>query len=329
MRKCLIACLLFSEYNDYIVPVKPIVYFSDVLLTPLEVGEIEIGFSFHAPLAYSESYTSFSCELDNDMKDHFSMFPGMYLKHEFRFTLDNIEEGAHIINLKAESSLFAYSKIIEISTPKRLTYEISHILDNNKVLDIEEAKVGLDQDGFRKTEKESFEFLFEPFILSSSCFKLDFSSIKLKYYGSDETLNVDDVEILLFGTMDDFPRLQFDDDLGGYLFKAKLVQDHDFYQLMIDENFFVDYDTYMISRAAGDYFYPTNQIYISKKRRLDSKEFSFQISFRGMGYHQSQIIYKGQYLFLKEALGEEGSQSAVYLKEEDNDPRLSDNWEIW
>lgn len=324
MKVYLISCLVLASAAIDITPVKPLVYYSDVLLSPLVEGTYEIDFVFHTPLSYSDKYTSLSCFLDGKKVDHLSCFPGMTYIDKFSFEINNdLEDGQHVIALQASSSAFSFTKEIIANTPRKEEYVINDILDSDKSLIVTNSKVGLDSNGDYVSVDEKYEFLFESMILSSSIFEIDFSSILLQ---TDEDITNKEVTILIYGTMDDFPRLQFDEDLGGYLFNAHIVDNNDFYQVQLNEIFYVDYDTYMISRSPGDYFYETSHLYISKLLRKRNDNLRYKISFKDFGLHQIILTYDGEYHFLKEPYGNKGQ---IILDEKDIDGRLNEEWEEW
>lgn len=324
MKAYLISCLVLASAAIDITPVKPLVYYSDILLTPLVEGMYEIDFVLHTPLSYSDKYTTLSCFLDGEKVDHLACFPGMTYMDKFSFEVNKeLVDGQHIIVLQASSSAFSFTKEIIISTPRKEEYAINDILDSNKALIVTNAKVGLDSNGDYLSVDEKYEFLFESMILSSSIFEIDFSSILLQ---TDEDILNKEVEILIYGSMDDFPRLQFDEDLGGYLFNAHIIDNNNFYQVQLNEVFYVDYDTYMISRSPGDYFYETSHLYISKLLRKRHDNLRYKISLKDFGQHQSILTYEGEYQFLKEPYGNNGQ---IVLDEKDIDERLNEEWKEW
>ncbi len=324
MKNYLISCLVLASAAFDITPAKPLVYYSDILLTPLVEGIYEIDFVFHAPLAYSEKYTSLTCFLDGKKVDHLACFPGMTYKDKFTFEVNNeLEEGKHVIGLQASSSAFSFTKEIIVNTPRKEEYVINDILDGNKTLIVEDTKVGFDSNGDYLSVNEKYDFLFETKILSLSVFEIDFSSIILQ---TDEDIANKEVAILIYGTMDDFPRLQFDEDLGGYLFNAHIINNNNYYQVQLDEVFYVDYDTYMISRSPGDYFYETSHLYFSKLLRKRDDNLQYKIVFKNFGQHQITLVYEGEYQFLKEPYGDNG---LIDLEEKDIDGRLNEEWKEW
>lgn len=328
MKKILILCSILIAGLDGFENVKPVVYFSDIEITPLKIGEdMLVSYEYTAPLEYSEIFTTFEFKINNNLITSFKRYPGFGFVSEFTIPGDMISEGESIIKLIADCYVYSTFTLIEMSSQKKEVINIESAIEENKSLAIPSSLAIVGDYGKVNYNAEQYEFLFEEKILSDALYKFDLSSLKFIYSLKDKDFEYEKIELIIYGTMDDFPRLLFDEDVGGYRFDLKIEKD-DYYQILLNESFYVDNETLMISRASGDYFNFTNNIYISKTLRNNKKEFPFTINIYGAGVHSNTLVFNGIYEFVSNPLGL-SSDSVVSISESEIDEKIMEDYKEW
>lgn len=308
--------------------VKPIAYFSNVEILPLKNENLQIYFQFHCPLSYAEKQTQFTIQLDSYVIASFSVIPGMTMQHEVLLPKEKIKPGQQVLSFLAESSVCWCRDMLSIETQRHETYSINEVLQKEKELEIANALFCLEPYGQRNYVSEKFEFLFEEAILSHHSYWFDLSYLAFSYQLRNYPLSYERAELLIYGTSDDFPRLLFDENEGGYLFPLQIEKKEETYQFSFTESFFYDAETMMISRASGDYFNETDQFFVSRDLRKVKDDFPFRITIYGAGSHASTLIYEGTYRFVHSPIGA-CFDSEVCLLEGGIDEKLSENYEPW
>lgn len=308
--------------------VKPIAYFSNVEILPLKNEDLQIYFQFHCPLSYAEKQTHFTIQLDSDVITSFSAIPGMTMQREVLLPKEKIKTGQQVLSFLAESSVCWCRDMLSIETQRHEIYSINEVLQKEKELEISNALSCLESYGQRNYVSEKFEFLFEEKVLSYHSYWFDLSYLVFSYRLKDYPFCYEKADLLIYGTADDFPRLLFDENEGGYLFPLQIEKKEDIYQFSFTENFFYDIETMMISRASGDYFNETKQFFISRDLRKEKNNFPFRITIYGAGSHASTLIYEGIYCFVDSPIGA-CFDSGVCILEGVIDERLSENYESW
>lgn len=308
--------------------VRPIAYFSNVEIQPFKNEDLQIYFQFHCPLSYAEKQTQFTIQLDADVITSFSTIPGMTMQREVLLPKEKIKTGQHILSFLAESSVCWCRDMLSVETQKRETYVINDVLQKEKELEITNALFCLESYGQRNYLSETFEFLFEEEILSHHSYWFDLSYLTFTYQLKNYPLNYEKAELLIYGTADDFPRLLFDENEGGYRFPIQIEKKEEVYQFSFMESFFYDEETMMISRASGDYFRETTQFFISRDLRKEKSSFPFRVTIYGAGSHASTLIYEGIYSFVSSPIGA-CFDSEVCLLENQIDEKLSEDYEPW
>ena len=328
MNKIWILCSIVLSSIEGFESLKPVVYFSDISIPVLKVGEdMQVSYEYTAPMEYSEIFTTFTFSINNQEIMTFKRYPGFGFVSEFVIPGDKINKGTSIIKLEADCYAYTTFSTIEIESQKNEEINIKGALEDNKVLAIPSSIVKVEKYGEISYLSEQYEFLFEKEIISNTLYKFDLSSLKFLYSLNDLDFNYEKIELIIYGTMDDFPRLIFNDDLGGYVFNLKIEKD-DFYQIKIDEDFYMDKETLMISRASGDYFSHTKELYISKALRKEKDSFPFRINIYGAGVHENTLVFDGIYKFSSEPLGL-SLDNSVYLYEDVVDEKIMEDFQEW
>lgn len=328
MKRIFIVCSILLAGLEEFENVKPVVYFSDIEITPLKVGEdMVIGYEYTAPLEYSEIFTTFEFRINDNIITSFKRYPGFGFVSEFTIPGNMITEGEIIIKLVAECYAYSTFTLIETCSQKKEIINIESAIEENKSLAIPYSLAFVGEYGKVSYKSEQYEFLFEDKIISNSLYKFDLSSLNFIYKLQDKRFEYEKAELIIYGTMDDFPRLLFDDNLGGYRFELK-IEKNDYYQFLLNETFFVDNETLMISRASGDYFNFTNSLYISKSLRKAKREYPFTINIYGAGVNYSTLVFNGIYEFVSNPLGL-SSDSVVSLVENEIDEKIMEDYIEW
>ena len=90
----------------------------------------------------------------------------------------------------------------------------------------------------------------------------------------------------------------------------------------------MDKETLMLSRASGDYFSHTKELYISKTLRKEKDSFPFRINIYGAGVHENTLVFDGIYKFNEEPLGL-SLDNSVYLYEDVVDEKIMEDFQEW
>lgn len=312
----------------YIEAVTPIVYFSHVEIFPLKNEDVVVSFQFHCPFSYAEKLTTFTIQLDSYVIDYFSTIPGTALQKEVVLPKEIMKEGKQLLTFLAESSVCWCRDMLTLETQRKERYSVNEVLQKGKELEITNALFCLEQYGKRAYLSEEYEFLFEEEVLSYHSYWFDLSDLSFLYQLKSYPFVYQKAELLLYGTADDFPRLLFDENEGGYLFPIQIKQTDERYQFSFAETFFYDEETMMISRASGDYFKKTEHLFVSRELRKKKCFFPFRITIYGAGSHASTLVYEGKYHFVQSPIGA-CFDSEVCLVEGDVDEKLKEDYQPW
>ncbi len=328
MKKIFIMCSILLAGLDGFENIKPVVYFSDIEITPLKIGEdMLVSYEYTAPLEYAEIFTTFEFKINNNLITSFARYPGFGFVSEFIIPKDMIIEGKSTIKLIADCYAYSTFTLIEVCSQKKEIINIESAIEENKSLAIPTSLANVEKYGKVIYSAEQYEFLFEKKIISDSLYKFDLSSLKFIYSLKDIEFKYEKIELIIYGTMDDFPRLLFDEDIGGYRFELK-IEKEEYYQILLNESFYVDNETLMISRASGDYFSFTNNLYISKALRKNKEEFPFTINIYGAGVHSNTLVFDGVYEFVSNPLGL-SSDNVVSISESEIDEKIMEDYKEW
>lgn len=304
-------------------------YFSEIEVLPLtNEKDITYSFVFNCPLGQAENYTVFSLTYDQEVIASFSARPGMQLQGSFTLPKEKIKNKETELLFLAETSTITTKAKFQVHYAKEEILNIHPYLNGETKQVIENVIEGLDQKGKRYNQNEMFTWCFEEKNYTKSCYIFDTSKYIFQYEGKKDDIEKAEVEIFIFGTMDDFPRLYFDENQGGYSFKGKVIKKENHYEIALNETFFVDKKTHMISRASGDYFQETAYLHFSQNLKEKKKSFPLRITLKNVGLERNTFIYEGEYEFLYEPFGNY-VESLYYLLEEESDERLTKEWEEW
>lgn len=308
--------------------VKPVVYFSNIEVPPINIEEdLVISYEFTAPLEYSDIFTEFSIKYGNISIDKINRYPGLGFQSEFIVPREKLKNGVTLIKLEAYCYAYTSTISFDVETPKKEKYLINDSLNERQELLINSSLVEIGKYGKVSYNPEIFQFSFEETILSNSVYKFDISSLRFKYSLKEYKFNYKYAELIIFGTKDDFPRLYFDEDLGGYVFKLSILEDK-FLHFKLDETFYVDYETMMLSSSPGDYFNKTESLYFSKKIRESNNIFNYRINIYEAGMHKSDLAFDGMYKFANEPIGY-SSQTCVSILENEVDTMIEEDYKEW
>lgn len=303
-------------------------YFSRIEIPPLtENEEITIPFIFNSPLSQAENTTVFSLSYDGEVMSAFTVKPGMQMLGELKIPQGKIKNKEAELLFLAEASGITTRAKFQVHTSKKETININEYLKEEHIQTIENVIVGLDDKGKSYQKNEYFTWHFNENTQAETCYIFDLSQYQFSYEGNAEDIEDAEVEFFLYGTLDDFPRLYFDDERSGYAFKAQIKKAENYY-FSFDETFFVDEKTHMISRASGDYFLETSYLHCSQELRERKKSFPFQITMKNIGLEKMTLVYDGVYEFLYEPYGN-FDESVYYLLEEESQERVKKEWEEW
>lgn len=299
-------------------------YFADIEVSPLEKKDTYFSFSFYSSLSLSETYTTFSLFYNGNRIAQKSAYPGIEYHSSFLLKEEDIVLKEGELVFMASSQAFTIREKFITHPPREEKILVLGDIENRKSV-VEDVIQGVDHDGNRYQKNEEFAWNFPRDIYTTSCYIFDLSLLTFSYEGDIENSII---TLLFYGTEDDFPRLLFDEEKGGYSFKGKLEKENEYYRIRFDEEFFVDEKTHMISRSSGDYFLKTSFLYFSNDVRKEKSNFPFQLKIENIGKEKSTFILEENYIFLYEPYGN-FSDSVFYIVEEDASSNQKREWETW
>ncbi len=327
MNKLSLLIAMFT-ISGVIEPINPVVYFSDVEMIPMnKENDLIIKFEYTAPEKYSSIFTTFKCKINKLEVAQFKRYPGYGFIGEFIISEEKIFTSLLNIELIADCNAYTVITPFILYQESYNQYDINMFLDGDKEIKVENSVVKIEKYGVVNYIDEKYSLLFEKEVISNNCYKIDLKSIQFQYDLLNYDFKYESAELLLYGTKDDFPRLVFSEEKAGYVFNVKVLKNNNYY-LQIDEQFYIDEKTLMISKSSGDYFDKCNDLYISKSLRNRQSKFPFRITLNKCGVHKITLIYEGVYIFNKDPIGY-SSTSLISITEENLDEKIGDDYQIW